>query len=704
MKFGDYLATHAIPEWRSAYLDYEGIKEILEEIEEYFPEQQQQPNQPPLSEAMRVQRRSLRAYKIERTEQGRRVTELISTDIRRINDFFNQQLTTAKERLQQLQASLVELQNLQSGRANPTVTPAGARPGPLGLGRRVVRVLGNLSLFSERERKETAVRQAFLEYYRNLDLIRAYLQLNETGFRKILKKFKKVTGIDRSDLWQQVLNLSVEANQALLDLIGRTEHTFIQQLCNGDRRAAMRQLRVPENRFEEMDWRTLFAGASLGVFIVSILIISTAVGLSSITRNPNLFPMFRMMRGLLTPVLFSGLVGINMYIWSKYNINFPFIFELDLRSRFRPTDLFCISGFLGLVWCACTLMYIFQGILIIIPSPYPPLLFICTMFAVLFVPLNIFREGRIWLLRTIGRCLLAPFFRVTFSDFWFTDQLTSMSIFLLDFEYAICYLAIDQYRTVPQCYSVRTGIRPLISAWPFVIRILQCFRRYFKDSLHDTHAVRVSNLWNAGKYFTGIVVITFSSLSAGFKEVAATPYDTTNFFMIAFWALAAVINTSYSVWWDVVKDWGLFSATTSWPYLRPKLTYSPMVYYVCLVLNAILRLAWTISLSVGFFEIWFSDGLILILMVVELIRRCLWNFFRLEHQHLTNCENFLAVRNIPLPFEYLPSQEMEFGTFERQEALKEERELAEGTVRNTLSPAEEETDEIQGRTVPGTAV
>lgn len=39
-----------------------------------------------------------------------------------------------------------------------------------------------------------------------------------------------------------------------------------------------------------------------------------------------------------------------------------------------------------------------------------------------------------------GRIFLAPFFHVTFPDFWIADQMNSLAIILLDLEYFFCYL------------------------------------------------------------------------------------------------------------------------------------------------------------------------------------------------------------------------------------------------------------------------
>lgn len=37
---------------------------------------------------------------------------------------------------------------------------------------------------------------------------------------------------------------------------------------------------------------------------------------------------------------------------------------------------------------------------------------------------------------------------------------------------------------------------------------------------------------------------------------------------------------------------------------------------------------------------------------LEIIRRGIWNFFRLENEHLNNVGQFRAFKSVPLPFSY----------------------------------------------------
>jgi hypothetical protein len=83
-------------------------------------------------------------------------------------------------------------------------------------------------------------------------------------------------------------------------------------------------------------------------------------------------------------------------------------------------------------------------------------------------------------------------------------------------------------------------------------------------------------------------------------------------------------------------DWSLFKANPVARFLRPKIFFPPWVsipfkflfihgsnekfYYFAIINNCFCRLGWTLSVSVGFFGLWFSDGVITLLAVVEVYR------------------------------------------------------------------------------------
>lgn len=62
--------------------------------------------------------------------------------------------------------------------------------------------------------------------------------------------------------------------------------------------------------------------------------------------------------------------------------------------------------------------------------------------------------------------------------------------------------------------------------------------------------------------------------------------------------------------------------------------------------DLILRFGWTLSMSLvkaGYVE---GELMMTILSPFEVFRRFMWNYFRLENEHLNNCGKFRAVRDL----------------------------------------------------------
>lgn len=74
--------------------------------------------------------------------------------------------------------------------------------------------------------------------------------------------------------------------------------------------------------------------------------------------------------------------------------------------------------------------------------------------------------------------------------------------------------------------------------------------------------------------------------------------------------------------------------------------YAFQFYYFAIIEDFVLRFAWAISLYVTEMGYVSGDIMTSILAPLEVFRRFVWNFFRLENEHLNNCGKFRAVRDI----------------------------------------------------------
>lgn len=71
-------------------------------------------------------------------------------------------------------------------------------------------------------------------------------------------------------------------------------------------------------------------------------------------------------------------------------------------------------------------------------------------------------------------------------------------------------------------------------------------------------------------------------------------------------------------------------------------------YYFAIVEDLFLRFIWMIGFILTETKVISGDLLTSITAPLEVFRRFVWNFFRLENEHLNNCGKFRAVRDISI--------------------------------------------------------
>lgn len=130
----------------------------------------------------------------------------------------------------------------------------------------------------------------------------------------------------------------------------------------------------------------------------------------------------------------------------------------------------------------------------------------------------------------------APFFHVNFADFWLADQLNSLVVAMLDFQFLVCFywtnngwleaggsffllnsdiflIVSNSVSDTAQCSNHNFVYRPIVNCIPAWIRFAQCLRRY-----HDTKEA-FPHLVNAGKYASTFFVVIFGTLRNYYKGI-----------------------------------------------------------------------------------------------------------------------------------------------------------------------------------------
>lgn len=360
---------------------------------------------------------------------------------------------------------------------------------------------------------------------------------------------------------------------------------------------------------------------------------------------------FHLYRSSFCLILHTIFFGINVYGWSSAGVNHVLIFEMDPRNHLTYQRFLEIGTLLMSIWFLS-----FNGFLLASYYDKYPFLqpFIFTVVLVLFMlnPIPIlYRNSRYWFLRKLGRVVFAPFFHVDFADFWLGDQLCSLELVFFDVESFLCfYIHNDNWRSSSPTESVICGgwsealFQTLLICLPSWFRFAQCLRRY-----RDTKQ-KFPHLANAGKYATTFFVATTNAL----RRVKSFDYNENKLEnpFLYLWILMSLISSTYKVTWDLKMDWGFFTKNAGENrFLREQIVYpSKFYYYISILSNILFRYIWLINVFIHFHSLSaeYSDIVGFTFGLIEVFRRFVWNFYRLENEHLNNVGEYRAVRDISI--------------------------------------------------------
>ncbi|KAM7461984.1 hypothetical protein LguiA_030105 [Lonicera macranthoides] len=508
----------------------------------------------------------------------------------------------------------------------------------------------SLSFSKEELRKvEEQMRQAFIEFYHKLRLLKSYCFLNQLALSKIMKKYDKITSRKASKAYLQMVDKSyLGRSDEVTRLIERVEATFIKHFSNGNRRKGMKLLRPTAKREKHRITFTVgfLTGCSLALIVAVILVIHGRNLLQSEGRDQymeNIFPLYSLFGFIVLHML---MFTANIYFWRRFRINYAFIFGFKQGTKLGYREVLLLSSGLSVLTLAAILSNLemdmdprtrsFPAL-----TELVPLGLVIVVLLIMFCPFNIvYRTNRFFLIQCVWHCLCAPLYKVTLSDFFLADQFTSQVQAFRSLEFYVCYYSWGDFkRRSNSCHGsdVYRIFYIIVAIIPYWSRCLQCVRRLFEER-DKMHAL------NGLKYMSTIVAIV---MRTGNDHVGGMSWK----IMAAASSGVATIAASY---WDIVMDWGLLRKNSRNPWLRDKLIISnKFVYFVAIVLNVLLRLAWMQSV-LGFRETPFLHrrALIAIVACLEIIRRGIWNFFRLENEHLNNVGKFRAFKSVPLPFSF----------------------------------------------------
>ncbi|KAJ1744108.1 Signal transduction protein [Coemansia sp. RSA 989] len=487
------------------------------------------------------------------------------------------------------------------------------------------------------------IKRAIMELYRGTDLLKNYRIMCYTAFIKALKKYQKTAGwcmgtdyfLNRVDTCY--LATSDQLNIMATDL----ENMYVAKYANGSRSKGMDKLRVTTTHNAGAHQGSVFrSGIMLGL---SVPLVVRAIYEANLLSNEERVPYHRQLLQIYGSIFlvlgFLLLFSLNIQAWMRAHINYRFIFEIDPRdylSAWQFLELSSLFFFIAsiVIWVNFAL-HIDHGSYICI------YVLIGVLVGLFLLPVKaVYWSSRWWLIRSLGRVLFSGLFRVEFRDFFLGDELCSLTYTFSMVLMLGCAGANDWTSLDDVCNTTQWWSNAALLMLPNVFRLLQCIRRYYDCGDAFPH------LANGAKYTSTILTIWLATTN---QIVGGNVWK-------PIWVASAIFNSCFTSLWDLLMDWGLFEGKSKHRFLRSELKFErTWVYYVAMVMDVTLRFMWIMQISPTFFSFGHNvhrSTLSYIAAALEVVRRFVWNFFRVENEHVSNCGQFRATTDIPLPFHF----------------------------------------------------
>ncbi|XP_064153589.1 solute carrier family 53 member 1-like [Anguilla rostrata] len=632
MKFSHYLVTHRTPEWEKQYVRYGVLKTMLSAGEKG-------------------------AHWNEDVESAHRYRwaaqdgffQACDRELVKVNLFYSEKQTEACKRLCLVRDVVQVVPESRGGRAG---CGSPWRPGGLLQAYRLAR----------KRQAEQELRRAIRYVHLSLVLLQNYRELNYTAFCKIVKKHDASFASTRGLKWRnEKLDVSpfysdIKTSQLISEL-----ESLMCHLTGGDKLEAMQRLQVPPAVGIQPApvWAAFRMGVTCGLVLALLVLI--IVQASQAPEWTALRPFLQLYRGGFLLIQFIFLLGVNMHIWKSAGVNYILIFELDPRDHLSNHHLFEVAGCLALCW-GVSFLACLHASLQPVPLQLQPLVFYSLPVLLLLNPTPTFhRSARRRLLTLLCRLLSTPFRPVTFAESWLADQLNSLNPLLLDLWGLLCFYTCEVDWGDPSTLSSppigekgslkKKKVCILIVPWPLQhrltyliqclppwLRFAQCLRKFWDSGEAMPH------LLNAGKYSTVFLMVTFAGLYSLTRE---RPHLAGVRMYLYLWAVATCLSVVVTITWDLRMDWGLLQG---YGLLREEMVYRKQgFYYSAMLGDVILRVTWALNIILA--QMGNSDSVATISTVLaplEVFRRFIWNIFRLEYEHLNNCNQLRVVPDLHL--------------------------------------------------------
>merc|ERR1712093_488266 len=352
--------------------------------------------------------------------------------------------------------------------------------------------------------------------------------------------------------------------------------------------------------------------------------------------------------------------GANLHYLSLVKIDVPTLIHYPQRASLR-TDLphhlstYRLALLLTLPFSLSILLFwalSHRNPTLVIYYDFLPISLLLLLLVIFFLPRRFASTGRSRFLQTLRRVSIGGLAQAhdgKFGDILLADVLTSYAKIIADLFVALCMFFSHNgsatkrpdrlWRTVPRSHHNRNSFPDPTPTMPH--RICAC-------TSCESQGWGGQHLANALKYSSAFPVIILSALQRN-MTLNHDAVGLTEKSLYRAWLLAVMVNSLYSFYWDVAKDWDLtlFSALRSpskvphnMPFgLRSRLCFhTKELYYIAIVLDLLLRCTWSLKLSPHLDHFADFESGIFLMEFLEVGRRWIWIFFRVETEWVRNTE------------------------------------------------------------------
>ena len=645
MKFGLYLLNNMVSEWHLFYINYHKLKKLLKAFKKNF----QYITHKTIKES-KLTNKSFQMKELRESliESKSRQESILTPE----NPKF--QISLIKKTITFYRQLCIELYKVHFFFEKNTNYYKNKL-------KKIEKHLKLISKFENLNYLKVKYEDAIKELYKEMDYMNKFLDLNLQAKRKILKKFNKYINsqinkdtkkpTSEQDLEIKKMLEYIDTTIVLEDLgnisnietdIEKIFKTYFYDKYSFD---AVKVLKESTAEVSFTQSHAFFFGFYIGILLI-IFILCILIGnhfhidMDDDAKFKTIFPMFR---GYLIMVFYYWFLGLNVYVWNTFHINYRLAFNFD--SHYSDVISICKrAAFFTMIVAVMLLCYMIErtkipilyDLVSFIPLEFTPLISYIIALIYIFTPYKKFNYlGRIYLGKLFVETMASITTTSELRHTWLGDQMTSLVGPFRDIEYTVCYYT-HYYNTFEEKKRLCSSRRPiviLIGIYPYFIRFMQVIKTMWEKK------IIFPDILNSIKYILSMLVAISSYYSTTIEIFGKT------------YILIAFFSSCWSYCWDMKMDYGLIQNGSVNPFLRNDLFYKKRwVYYTAMVLNAMGRFAWVLTISPDVvYRFIRPEFFLMVIYMVEMCRRGMWNFFRIELKHIDLCQHFQVSDKIKLP-------------------------------------------------------